>query len=406
MPEGVQACSLSLQVATLAERVSATQERPCWVFKGLGSILRFQPLLATLAERSGLHGEADSLEYFLTSRDSLKKRPYLLLIGSNEAKTWNETTGEGLEAAVLLFEYSTRLRGTRVFSTEDSTGRRNVLARPGHRARVAALAARRLMREGAQVVRIAFSETHTGSTKMRLFEAPLQGAAADAIAEEMGAHTGHKERGKWTLNEEQMQIYLPLLPTFDATLARIGQRTRSNLRYYRRRCESEHGSRYLAKISISFEEFLAFNAQCMYAVDEALVRWRYNTLGMRQCRMCGVRAADGRWLSLAGLRENGHYVELDWQMNRAGMNAASLATVLRACLLEDEIARGSTRLYIERGTPQPIRYSFADERVSELIAKRRSIFVSALERSASRVFPAENRLARSLGNRELDWRVW
>ena len=385
---------------------AATWDKPYWMFKGLGSVLRFQPLLAKLAERSGLAGEADSLEYFLTAPDALKKRPYLLLIGSDRSGNWSESTGAGIEAAVLLFEYGSPVRGTRVLSSADSTGRRNVLAVPECRASAAAFAARRMLQEGAQVVRIAFSETHQGSVRDAVHRAPPTGAAAAAIEEQMGAMPGCSQHGQWTFNEESVKIYLPLLKTVDATLARIGQRTRSNLRYYRRRCEQENGSRFLARVVPSLEDFLAFNADSMYAVDEKLARWRYSTLSMPQCRLCAVRSEDGRWLAMAGLRQHGDTCELDWQMNRAGMNAASLATVLRAYLIEDEIARGSTRLYIEGGTTQPIRLSFEEERVSELIVKRRSLYVSALEHSAGRVFGARNRLAQCLGSSTLHWRAW
>ena len=411
MLEQTGSAGLLVGVAPLEKRVAHTScERASWVFKGRGSILRFQPLLAKLAERSGLTGEANSLDYFLSTPDAIKKVPYLLLIGNASASTWNENTGAGLEGAVLLFEYRTRLRGTRVLSTADSTGRRNVLATPDSRARIAAFAARKLLQNGAQVVRIAFSETHRGTTARGQYQDhfvfPAAGECASSIAAEF-RHGSSRRHGQWTFSEEEAPLYLPLLEDFDKTRARIGQRTRSNLRYYRRRAEQDLGASFVPKVNISLPEFLRFNAECTYAVPAELATWRYHSLrSLAHSALSGVRDRDGRWLSLVGMRRNGRYVELDWQMNRAHMPTASLATVMRSYLIEHEIRLGNTRLYIEGGTPQPIGFSFLKERVGELIVKKRSLYVAALERSASRVFPAKNRLAQCLGNPSVKWTDW
>jgi hypothetical protein len=53
--------------------------------------------------------------------------------------------------------------------------------------------------------------------------------------------------------------------TVDAALPAIGQRTRSNLRYYRRRAETRLGCTFLPEIKVLRAEVLTFNRQCMYA---------------------------------------------------------------------------------------------------------------------------------------------
>ena len=152
------------------------------LLRGRKEILAAQPMLAQLAGRSGQSGDADSLPYFLSTHDAMKKSPCLLLV--------SDPAPRAIEGAVLIFEYKTRLGGTRVFATADATGRRTVIAAPECRAQVAATAARALLERGAQVVHIAFSETHTGPEypathgKEPATEPPAAGHAQAAIARE------------------------------------------------------------------------------------------------------------------------------------------------------------------------------------------------------------------------------
>ena len=377
------------------------------IVRGREKVLEAQPLLAELARRSGQAGEADNLAYILSSSDSLKKLPCLLMVGG--AETGGLRGGpdwEGMEGAVLVFEYQTRLGGTRVFATADGTGRRTVIAAADSRARIAALAARTLIEGGAHIAHVTFSETHRGpqSESGQGSDIPKEGCAEAEVTAEF-RRGGSLEGSEWLLAEREMPLYLPLYGTFDATLARIGQRTRSNLRYYRRRSELDLGCRFIAEVEIELDEFLAFNRECTYAVTDELAEWRYEMLHtMPKMMLRGVRGGDGRWLSLVGMRGNGEYVEIDWQMNRAELRTYSLSTVMRSYLIEHEIGRGTTRLYIEGGTPQPIGRSFLKERVGELTLKRRSLYVWLLERFAGRIFPVKNRLAQILMEPGASWR--
>ncbi len=366
--------------------------------RGREAILKAQPVLAELARRCGQSGEPDSLPYFLSTPDAMKKTPYLLLM--------RDTWSDAIDGAVLIFEYRTWLGGTRVFSTADATGRRTVIAAPECRARMAAVVARMLLERGAQVVHIAFSETHTGPEFWdgAWKEAPAAGLSRTAIASELQRGVRDGTGFEWMLTEQEMPLYLPLYRTFDRTLARIGQRTRSNLRYYRRRSELDLGCRFVAEVEISREDFLAFNRECTYAVTDELAAWRFETLRtLPNTMLRGVADRSGRWLSLVGMRGNGRFVEIDWQMNRADLPLYSLSTVMRSYLIEHEIGRGTTRLYIEGGTPQPIGRSFLKERVAELTLKRRSAYVWLLARFAGRVVPAKNRLARILADPDARW---
>ena len=75
-----------------------------------------------------------------------------------------------------------------------------------------------------------------------------------------------------------MADYLPLEETFDKTLAKIGTRTRRNMRYYRKRAEAELGCVFLPVVEMDEREFLNFNRECMYAVPAKVASWRYESL--------------------------------------------------------------------------------------------------------------------------------
>jgi hypothetical protein len=374
------------------------------ILRGREAILAAQPQLAALARSTSQTGEADSLGYFLSTPNALKKIHHLLLI--------HDSRTSGLVAAVRLFEYKTVFGPTRVFTCDDSSGRRNVLAPPGLRARYATIAARTLIGRGAHIVQISFSDGHHDGVRVAsAADQPNAGGALQTVDDELrrspGAESARRVVAQWTLYEKDLPSYLALLPTFDATLARIGSKTRTNLRYYRRRCELELGAYFVPDAALSLTEFLAFNRECSFAVDEKLAAFRYRMLTTQPtCLLRGVRDARGRWLSLVGIRRQNGFVEMDWQMNRAGLPRASLATVLRSYLIEYEIGLGSTRLYMEGGTAQAIGHSFLRERVAELTMKRGSSYVRLLERFGPSIFPPQNSICDALRNPQLQWRPW
>jgi hypothetical protein len=101
--------------------------------------------------------------------------------------------------------------------------------------------------------------------------------------------------------------------------------------------------------------------------------WRYDSLKeMSEPLLMGVRDRDGRWLSLLGGRRHHGETEILWQMNRDGLSAYSLSIVMRSYFIEHEIGQGMTRLAIEGGTPHPMRFSFVNDRVTDLVVLRRS----------------------------------
>ena len=210
---------------------------------------------------------------------------------------------------------------------------------------------------------------------------------------------------RWALRERTIHGYLPLSKTFDATLARIGQRTRSNLRYYRRRAEADLGCVFLPQVEVTREEALRFNRQCMYAVPAAVAGWRYDSLKeLKEPVFMGIKDREGRWLSMLGGRRYGdHRSEILWQMNRRGHATSSLGTVMRSYYIEHEIAHGSRRMYIEGGTPHPIKFSFVPEELTDLVVMRRTLTATAIRMAARRWISPDNELSHMLSAQDLEW---
>lgn len=355
----------------------------CRILTGLPDILRARSALAHLAFRSGQLGELDSLEYFLTSHEALRKIPHLVLLGDHSP--------EGLYGAVLVLEYGRRLGRSRVVATTDTLGRRDVIAPPGDRGRIASMAARALIQNGSHVVHIAFSEASYGECDLRDNRKHSDTTSLERIiSKELSSHNTVPIDGFWEITERECPAYLALYPTFDETLARIGQRTRSNMRYYRRRAELNLGARFESEPQISLSEFLMFNHMSSFPVTDSVATNRYNRLSLASSSfLMSLRDAESRLLSLVGGRHHDGYAEIDWQMNRTGLQSSSIGTVMRAYLIEHEVQRGSSRLYIDGGTSMSIAHSFVRKTVSELTLKRKSAYVQLLERFTPMLFPKQ-----------------
>jgi hypothetical protein len=201
--------------------------------------------------------------------------------------------------------------------------------------------------------------------------------------------------------------YLPLGGTFDATLATLGDDTRRNLRRYRRRVEWDLGAHFVAEVEMSRDRFLAVNRASTHPLEEAVAVWRYDLLTkVAGPVFCGVRAADGRWLSLLGGRRRPGIIDIDWQMNLAGMPRYSLSTVMRSFLLEHEIAQGTGRLAFVGGTPHPMRHSFVCSNATDVIVQRQSARAWLLRRLARWIFPKKSFLGQALRDKSLRWTAW
>jgi hypothetical protein len=334
------------------------------------------------------------LGFFLSKPGKMARMPYLLLVTRGKTFDVRHPDLDELVGVLLIFEYQAMGQATGGFATNDRSGRSTLLALPGCEQHVVALAVQALLKRRARVVMVSYrNESQVGGVGLRAMDQPL-----------LHVKAGKKSVARWVTRERAIPGYLRLEATFDATLARIGQRTRSNLRYYRRRAEKQLGCRFLPEMEITRAELMRFNQECMYAVPAAVAAWRYDSLKeLSEPLLMGLKDGEGRWLSMLWGRRYGGRSEILWQMNVDGRAADSLSTVMRSYFIEHEIAQGSTRMYIEGGTPQPIRFSFVEERLIDLAVVRRSPVGETMARLARYTISPDNDLANMLDTQDLVW---
>jgi hypothetical protein len=342
-------------------------------------------MLKDLAQRTGQAAEMHWLDYHLNTPTALKKIPALVLVGLDGGVDTAEAGADDLIGAVLLYEYGIAGRGSGVFATDDTNGEHTVIAPRHIRVQVAEAACQALVQMGALTVMV----TVEGRDEERT--APWVHNALTA-----GCEMARRSR--------LVPRHLPLGETHEATLASLGRHTRRNLRYYRRRLESELGAVFVPEVAMERAEFLAINRASMNPAPESLAAWRYDsTQRWPGAMFAGVKARDGRWLSLIGGRRHMDKTEIDWQMNLAGLARYSLSTAMRSYVLQHEVERGTTRLEFMGGTPHSIRHSFACLDAVDVIAVSRSPASWMLRRLARWIFPENNFLGHVLRDPDLHW---
>ncbi len=332
------------------------------IVRGCDSVLRLQRVLADLSVKCGQPGVMDDVGYFLSKPGTLKRIPHLLLFSKVPVLDLERVTADDLLGAVLLYRYMVLGCGIGMFSTNDRSGRGTLVAPAALRSTLAEMATRSLMDRGVFAVLISFRDGGAGN--------PEKGSDN---SQPIGGSTANDKTARWVWRQREMPDYLPLEGTFDGTLAKIGTRTRRNMRYYRKRAEAELGCVFLPEVRISKREFLDFNRECMYAVPGKVASWRYQSLeNLETPLFMGIKDKGGRWLSLLGGRRHHDGTEILWQMNRSGLSPYSLSIVMRSYFMEHEIAHGMTKLYMEGGTAHPMRFSFVNDKVTDLVVVRRS----------------------------------
>jgi hypothetical protein len=358
--------------------------------RGCDSILRLQQVLADLSVKCGQPGVMDDVGYFLSKPGTLKRVPHLMLFSKTPVLDLQRLTADDLLGAVLLYRYMLLGCGIGMFSTNDRSGRGTLVAPAALRSTLAEMATRSLMDQGGLAVLISFRDG-TGSPQAGLDKS--QGMIASTVDD---------KNARWVWREREMADYLPLEETFDGTLGRIGTRTRRNMRYYRKRAETELGCVFLPLVQIDKQEFLNFNRECMYAVPQKVASWRYESLkDIETPLFMGIKDTGGRWLSMLGGRRHDGGTEILWQMNRSGLSAYSLSIVMRSYFMEHEIAHGMTKLYMEGGTAHPMRFSFVNNKVTDLVVVRRSRFGVVVPALAQLFIKPDNDLALMLLDKSL-----
>jgi hypothetical protein len=363
--------------------------------RGCDSILRLQRVLADLSVKCGQPGVMDDVGYFLSKPGTLRRVPHLMLFSKapvmNPVIGVERLTADDLLGAVMLYRYVVLGCGIGMFSTNDRSGRGTLVAPAALRSTLAEMAIRSLMDQGVHAVLVSFRDGNSGN--------PQQGLEK---SRPMAASTVDEGSTRWVWRQREVADYLPLEETFDQTLAKIGTRTRRNMRYYRKRAEAELGCIFLPAVETDEREFLNFNYECMYAVPAKVASWRYRSLkNIATPLFMGIKDRDGRWLSMLGGRRHHGGAEILWQMNRSGLSAYSLSLVMRSYFIEHEIAHGMTKLYMEGGTAHPMRFSFVNDKVTDLVVVRRSRLALVVPALARLFIKPDNDLALMLLDKSL-----
>ena len=370
---------LTSRIADVADVISGAKIH---VVSGTSSILRLQPVLNELSARCGQLGAMDDVGYFLNKPGILRRVPHLLVVSKAPSLDFEKLTADDLVGAALLYKYKVLGCGIGTYTTNDRSGRGSLVAPAAIRSTLAEMVSRMLMDGGALAVLISFRDGEATNE---------EGVSKNRLS---GVSATNDKTTRWAWRERETADYLLLENTFEATLAKIGQRTRRNMRYYRKRAEAELGCQFVPAVQINRREFLEFNRDCMYAVSAKVASWRYDSLkDIGTPLFMGIKDKDRRWLSLLGGRRHHAATEILWQMNRDGLSLYSLSLVMRAYFMEHEISHGMTRLYMEGGTAHPMRYSFVNDKVTDLVAMRRSWPALLVRRLAKHLVKRDNELA-------------
>jgi hypothetical protein len=355
------------------------------VLRGREAVLSKLDMLNPLCERTGQPGATRWLKYQIGTPNERKKIPTLVLVGVRANTGAAETTVDDVLGAVIVYEYKILGRGLGIFAGDDSTGQRVVIAPTHVRAQVAEDACNALVERGALAV-------------LLTYEGRLQKKSVTGYPNRPTAGRNLAMRGR------SVPLYLTLGPTYEATLAQLGKHTRRNLRYYRRRAENETGCEFVPQVKMSKREFMAINRASMNPVPDAMANWRFDEFaGSQEMMFAGVRARDGRWLSLIGGRRHRQVTEIDWQVNLGGLSRLSLSTVMRSCLLEHEVGLGADTLMFNGGTPHSMRHSFGCVDVVDAMALRQSVGARMLRSLASSVLPKGNVIVQALSDPQMTW---
>ena len=362
------------------------------IARGRENILRIRPVLANFSLLCHQTGAVDYLDYFLALKENRKKIPHLVLVTSRSDCNPFALKADDLKGAALIYEYTVLGIPSGVFSTRDFNGLRGMIAPAATRTKISAMVCRYLAEHKARVVHVTYSPDAETFCQQ----------CFDEVTQDP------REKRWWTAQSREVGASIALHRTMDDTLARIGKHTRRNLRYYRRKAESELGCTFESDVRgmLTTAQFTELNAAATHSVPESVLERRIEVIHSLEGAFCaGTRSADGQWISLIGGRRHRGVTEIDWQMNRAGLAKYSVGTVIRSFLIENEIKLRTERLFFEGGTMHTMRHSFLSQKAVDIIVRNRCLFVYLLRKFVMPLRLDKNFLLQTLINPGLKWHL-
>jgi hypothetical protein len=305
-----------LAAVTVRDDVRATStfiDGPRWTELLIGhGALRSH--LAEVLELRRRCGQEDDLttepEYFMAANTLANRRCSAVLIRRDRE----------LEACVLFYEHTRLGIGIGLFRGGDYIGESLVVGREPLRATYVHLATQALLKKW---------RIHGISLTIK--------APTDRCIEIMGPASDFRR-----FRSSEVQHKLPLESTYEGMLARLGPRTRRSLAGKRQQLEKSANVKFVPVLEPdqALEVMLELEPKSMPQRITAFFHARYHLLRAKtDFFSMGLRLPDGPWLSLlSGWRRHGvTYVDL--QMNDMHCKKESISAVMRAFMLENEIAR-------------------------------------------------------------------
>jgi hypothetical protein len=305
-----------------------SRERTTELVIGAPNLRTFFPEIRELRLRCG---QKDDLtwdpQYFIDANTLKDRRVAAVLIRRNHE----------LEACVFFYEHCKFGMGLGIMRGGDYIGESFVAGPRVLRLHYVDLAAQDLLRHW---------RIHGISLTVR--------ASLDACLEVMGPKSKYR-----MFSGRAVQHTLPLPSTYCAMLAAMGSRTRRGLEGKRRQLQTRAQVSFVPSLEPgqALEAMLSLQPRSRPNRITRFFHARHRILGENPEFFCmGMRLPDGAWLSvLSGWRRN-RVTYVDFQMNDMHLKKESLSAVMRAFMLEHEIACkqelinfvGGTSLFIRR----------------------------------------------------------
>jgi hypothetical protein len=306
-------------------------------------------------------GQEDDLttdpEYFIAANTLANRRCAAVLIRRDQE----------LEACVFFYEHTRFGIGLGLFRGGDYIGESLVAGPDAFRAHYVSLASEALLR----------------TWRIHGVSITIKAAMADCIAL-MGPASGSRR-----FLGGEVQHKLRLENSYEGMLASLGPRTRRSLAGKRQQLEKNSNVRFLPSLEPeqSLEATLALEARSMYPLAGGFFRARDRLLRANgEFFSMGLRLPEGAWLSvLSGWRRN-RVTYVDLQMNDMRYKKESISAVMRAYLLEHEIALAQESINFVGGSSLLLRrYCEPIEPCTDIFMGKPSLRAKFFEMVATRV---------------------
>jgi hypothetical protein len=317
---------LSALKGPTGSRIFDSRERTTELVIGERNLRTFFPGIRELRLRCGQEDDLTTDPRYFIAANTLNRRSAAVLIRHNQE----------LEACVLFYEHYKFGIGLGIMRGGGLIGENCVAGPQAFRLQYIRFASQALLRHW---------RIHGVSISVR---APL---------EECLKVMGPKNRYR-VFVERNIQYKFPLENTYSATLAGMGPRTRRSLAGKRRQLETRAHAVYLPSLNPTqaLEAMLSLQTRSLAKRITAFYRARCRLLQEAPEFFCmGLRLPDGTWLSvLSGWRRNG-VTYIDLQMNDMHFKQESISAVMRAFMLENEIACKQELIHFIGGTSLLLR---------------------------------------------------